>query len=52
VRAAGATCGRRPGGEAAQVGIDYAKKNHPPGADRPIPIVDAGKGVKVLSELL
>src|SRR5262245_52815131 len=34
------------------LGIDYTKKNHPPGVDRPIPIVDTSKGVKVLSELL
>ena len=34
------------------LGIDYKKKNHPPGVDRPIPIVDTSKGVKVLAELL
>jgi hypothetical protein len=34
------------------LGIDHAKKNHPPGVNRPIPIVDASKGVKVISELL
>jgi arylsulfatase A-like enzyme len=34
------------------LGIDYGRKNHPPGVDRPIPIVDTSKGVKVLSELL
>lgn len=34
------------------LGIDYKRKNHPPGVDRPIPIVDTSKGVKVLSELL
>ena len=34
------------------LGIDYTKKNHPPGVDRPIPIVDTSKGVKVVSELL
>jgi hypothetical protein len=34
------------------LGIDHKKKNHPPGVDRPIPIVDASKGVKVISELL
>jgi hypothetical protein len=28
------------------------RKNHPPGVDRPVPIVDTSKGVKVLSELL
>jgi uncharacterized protein (DUF1501 family) len=36
----------------AILGIDYTRKNHPPGVDRPIPIVDTSKGVKVLSELL
>jgi hypothetical protein len=34
------------------LGIDYKRKNHPPGVDRPIPIVDTSKGVKVVSELL
>src|SRR5262249_45019572 len=34
------------------LGIDFTRKNHPPGVDRPIPIVDTSKGVKVLSELL
>jgi len=34
------------------LGIDYKRKNHPPGVDRPIPIVDTSKGVKVISELL
>jgi hypothetical protein len=34
------------------LGIDYKKKNHPPGVPRPIPIVDTSKGVKVISELL
>jgi hypothetical protein len=34
------------------LGIDYTRKNHPPGVDRPIPIVDTSKGVKVISELL
>ena len=34
------------------LGIDYKKKNHPPGVDRPIPIVDTSKDVKVISELL
>ncbi len=34
------------------LGIDYKKKNHPAGVDRPIPIVDTSKGVKVISELL
>jgi hypothetical protein len=33
------------------LGIDYTKKNHPPGVDRPIPIVDTSKEVKVLTEL-
>jgi uncharacterized protein (DUF1501 family) len=34
------------------LGIDYKRKNHPPGVERPIPIVDTSKGVKVVSELL
>ena len=34
------------------LGIDYKRKNHPAGVDRPIPIVDTSKGVQVLSELL
>jgi hypothetical protein len=34
------------------LGIDYRKKNYPPGVDRPIPIVDTSKGVSVLTELL
>ena len=34
------------------LGIDYRKKNYPPGVDRPIPIVDSSKGVSVLTELL
>jgi hypothetical protein len=34
------------------LGIDYKRKNHPPGVDRPIPIVDTSKEIKVLSELL
>jgi hypothetical protein len=34
------------------LGIDYKRKNHPAGVDRPIPIVDTSKEVKVLSELL
>jgi len=32
------------------LGIDDTRKNQPPGVDRPIPIVDTSKGVKVLSE--
>jgi hypothetical protein len=32
--------------------IDYTRKNHPPGVDRPVPIVDTSKGVKLLSELV
>jgi uncharacterized protein (DUF1501 family) len=32
--------------------IDYTRRNRPPGVDRPVPIVDTSKGVKVLSELL
>ena len=31
--------------------IDYTKKNCPPGVDRPIPIVDTSKDIKVLTEL-
>jgi hypothetical protein len=34
------------------LGIDYTRKNNPPGVGRPIPIVDTSKGVKTLSELL
>ena len=34
------------------LGIDYKRKNHPPGVERPIPIVDTSKGVKVMTELL
>ena len=34
------------------LGIDYKRKNYPPGVDRPIPIVDTSKGVNVLTELL
>ena len=34
------------------LGIDYKRKNHPPGVDRPIPIVDTSKRVNVLTELL
>lgn len=34
------------------LGIDYKKKNHPPGVDRPIPVVDTSKGVRLLSEVL
>lgn len=34
------------------LGIDHTKKNHPPGVDRPIPIVDTSKGVKVVTEVL
>ena len=34
------------------LGIDYRKTTRPPGVDRPIPIVDTSKGVKVLSEVL
>ena len=36
----------------AILGIDYERKNHPPGVGRPIPIVDTSKAVNVLSELL
>ncbi len=34
------------------LGIDYKKKNTPPGVDRPIHIVDTSKEVKVVSEVL
>ena len=34
------------------LGIDYKRKNHPPGVDRPIPIVDTSKPVNVLAQLL
>jgi hypothetical protein len=34
------------------LGIDHTRRKHPPAVDRPIPIVDTSKGVKVLSELL
>jgi hypothetical protein len=34
------------------LGIDYKRKNHPPDVDRPIPIVDTSKEVKLLTELL
>jgi hypothetical protein len=34
------------------LGIDYKRKNHPPGVDRPIPIVDTSKDVNLLTELL
>ena len=34
------------------LGIDHTKKNHPPGVERPIPIVDTSKGVKVITEVL
>ncbi|HYH66694.1 MAG TPA: DUF1501 domain-containing protein [Urbifossiella sp.] len=34
------------------LGIDHKKSNRPPGVDRPIPIVDTSKEVRVLSELL
>lgn len=34
------------------LGIDHTRKNHPPGVERPVPIVDASKGIKILSELL
>ncbi|HSG72158.1 MAG TPA: DUF1501 domain-containing protein [Planctomycetaceae bacterium] len=33
------------------LGIDYTRQNHAPGFDRPIPIVDTSKPVKLLSEL-
>lgn len=34
------------------LGIDYTRKNHPPGVGRPVPIVDTSKAVNVLRELL
>lgn len=34
------------------LGIDYTRQNHPPGVDRPIPVVDTSKPVHVLTELL
>ncbi len=34
------------------LGIDFRKNNQPLGVNRPIPIVDTSKGVKVISELL
>jgi len=34
------------------LGIDYKRKNHPPGVPRPIPIVDTSKDVNPLTELL
>jgi hypothetical protein len=34
------------------LGIDYHQNNHPAGVNRPIPIVDTTRGVRVLSELL
>jgi hypothetical protein len=36
----------------AILGIDHTRENRPPGIDRPIPIVDASKGVSIISELL
>jgi hypothetical protein len=34
------------------LGIDYKRKNHPAGVNRPIPIVDTSKDVNVVKELL
>ena len=34
------------------LGIDYKKKNLPSGVDRPIPIVDTSKEIRILSGLL
>jgi hypothetical protein len=34
------------------LGIDYKRKNHPPGVGRPIPIVDTSKEVNLLTQLL
>jgi hypothetical protein len=34
------------------LGVDYKRKNHPPGVARPIPIVDTSKDVKLVTEVL
>jgi hypothetical protein len=34
------------------LGVDPKRKNHPPGVDRPIPIVDTSKGMNLVTELL
>jgi hypothetical protein len=34
------------------LGIDHRRKNHPPGVERPVPIVDTSKEVRLLTELL
>jgi hypothetical protein len=34
------------------LGIDHTKKNHPAGVNRPIPIVDTSKDVKLVTEVL
>ena len=34
------------------LGIDYKRKNYPPGVERPIPIVDTSKELNLLTELL
>lgn len=34
------------------LGIDYRRKNHPAGVDRPIPIVDTSKPVNIVKELI
>ena len=34
------------------LGVDYKRKNRPPGVPRPIPIVDTSKEIKLLAELL
>ncbi len=36
----------------AILGVDHTRENHPPGANRPIPIVDNTKGVNLIDELL
>ena len=34
------------------LGVDHTRRNHPAGVDRPIPVVDTTRGVRVLTELL
>lgn len=34
------------------LGVDYTQKNHPAGINRPIPLVDTSKEIRVISELL
>ncbi|MFN5288842.1 MAG: DUF1501 domain-containing protein, partial [Planctomycetia bacterium] len=33
------------------LGVDYKKKNNPPGVDRPVSIVDNSKEIRILSEI-